>query len=76
MCACGIPVHLARVCPQASNDSQAAAVEQELAARQQAGVYGSNVRFFAVPDPSNARVGSGGATFNALITVQELAAVR
>ena len=27
---------------------------------------------FAVPDPSSARVGSGGATFNALVTVQEL----
>lgn len=56
----------------ASNDRQAAAVEQELAARRQAGTYGEDVIFFAVPDPSSARVGSGGATFNALLTVQEL----
>jgi hypothetical protein len=32
--------------------------------------------FFAVPDPSSARVGSGGATFNALITALELTSVR
>lgn len=31
---------------------------------------------FVVPDPSNARVGSGGATFNALITVQDLLSLR
>jgi hypothetical protein len=47
-------------------------VERELAARQASGAYGPNVIFFAVPDPSNARVGSGGATFNALITCEEL----
>jgi fucokinase len=56
----------------ASNDRQAAAVEQELTARRQSGIYGDNVVFYAVPDPSSARVGSGGATFNALLTVQEL----
>ena len=56
----------------ASNEKQAAAVEEELAARRQSGVFGPNVLLFAVPDPSSARVGSGGATFNALITVQEL----
>ena len=56
----------------ASNEKQAAAVEVELRHRRQAGTYGENTAFFAVPDPSSARVGSGGATFNALITVQEL----
>jgi len=56
----------------ASNDRQAAAVEQELAARRQAGTFGENVVYYAVPDPSSARVGSGGATFNALLTVEEL----
>lgn len=56
----------------ASNEKQAAAVEQELKFRRQSGAYGENTIFFAVPDPSSARVGSGGATFNALITVQEL----
>jgi hypothetical protein len=56
----------------ASNEKQAAAVEQELSARRRSGVYGPDVLLFAVPDPSSARVGSGGATFNALITVQEL----
>ena len=56
----------------ASNDKQAAAVETELAHRRRSGVYGPDVLLFAVPDPSSARVGSGGATFNALVTVQEL----
>jgi len=56
----------------ASNEKQAAAVEAELAARRQSGVFGADVLLFAVPDPSSARVGSGGATFNALVTVQEL----
>ena len=56
----------------ASNEKQAAAVEHELAARRSSGVFGPDVLLFAVPDPSSARVGSGGATFNALITVQEL----
>ena len=56
----------------ASNDRQAAAVEAELAARRQSGCFGPDVLLFAVPDPSSARVGSGGATFNALMTVQEL----
>ena len=55
-----------------SNERQAAAVETELEARRRAGTYGENTVFFAVPDPSAARVGSGGATFNALLTVQEL----
>ena len=56
----------------ASNDKQAAAVEVELAARRKSGAFGPDVLLFAVPDPSSARVGSGGATFNALATVQEL----
>ena len=58
----------------ASTELQARAVESELAARQQAGRFPPNVLCFAVPDPSNARVGSGGATFNALLTCQELLA--
>ena len=58
----------------ASTERQAQAVESELAARQQAGRFPPNVLCFAVPDPSNARVGSGGATFNALLTCQELLA--
>jgi fucokinase len=58
----------------ASTDLQARAVEAELNARQQAGRFPPNVLCFAVPDPSNARVGSGGATFNALLTCQELLA--
>ena len=62
----------------ASNAAQAAAVEAELAARLQGGAYahvgggGGGVRLFVVPDPSDARVGSGGATLNALLTVSEL----
>lgn len=48
---------------------QARAVEQELKARQEVGGIWADVTFFAVPDPSSARVGSGGATFNALLTV-------
>ena len=60
------------VCVTCSNERQAAAVEAELEARRRAGTYGDKTLFFAVPDPSAARVGSGGATFNALLTVQEL----
>ena len=60
------------VCVTCSNERQAAAVEMELEARRRAGTYGDKTVFFAVPDPSAARVGSGGATFNALLTVQEL----
>ena len=60
------------VCVTASTEAQARAVEVELTERQKSGVFGQNVLFYAVPDPSNARVGSGGATFNALLTVQEL----
>jgi hypothetical protein len=59
----------------ASNETQAAAVEQELAARRQSGAFQRDypdILLYAVPDPSSARVGSGGATFNALMTVQEL----
>ena len=58
----------------ASTEKQARAVESELQARQAAGEYGPNVRYFAGPDPENARVGSGGATLHALLTVSELIA--
>lgn len=52
---------------------QAVAVEHELEARTRSpGSIWSSIPCFVVPDPSNARVGSGGATFNALITVQDL----
>jgi len=66
------PVRRKIVVVTASNDKQAAAVETELAARRKSGAFGPDVLLFAVPDPSSARVGSGGATFNALVTVQEL----
>ena len=66
------PVRRTIVVVTASNDKQAAAVETELAARRKSGAFGPDVLLFAVPDPSSARVGSGGATFNALVTVQEL----
>ena len=57
----------------ASTEAQCRAVTRELEARKAAGVFGaSDVLVLAVPDPSNARVGSGGATFNALIVVEEL----
>lgn len=57
--------------------TQALAVENEIKAR--VGVAGSvwhGVEYYVVPDPSNARVGSGGATFNALITVEDLMSSR
>ena len=57
----------------ALTQSQAAAVEREIQARTVVkGSVWHNVTCFVVPDPSNARVGSGGATFNALITVEDL----
>lgn len=56
-----------------STERQAEAVESELHARAAAGAFDdSPTLLFACPDPSSARVGSGGATFNALITVEEL----
>ena len=60
------------ICVTASNEAQARAVEAELNARRDAGLYGPDILTFAVPDPSNARVGSGGATLNALVTLGEL----
>ncbi len=57
----------------ASNAQQALAVEDELDARVAAKqAPWAEVTCFVVPDPSNARVGSGGATFNALLTIQDM----
>jgi fucokinase len=58
----------------ASTEKQARAVESELAARKRAGAYGDDTTLFAVPDPQNARVGSGGATLHALLVVADLMA--
>jgi fucokinase len=58
----------------ASTEKQARAVDAELAARKAAGEYDPDVRLFAVADPENARVGSGGATLHAILTVSELMA--
>ncbi|KAA0177910.1 hypothetical protein FNF27_00458 [Cafeteria roenbergensis] len=56
-----------------STERQSQAVEGELRARASAGCFDDTpTLLFACPDPSSARVGSGGATFNALITAQEL----
>lgn len=52
----------------ASHEQQSQAVEIELAARQRDGLLDPDILTFAIPDPSAARVGSGGATFNALLT--------
>ena len=60
-----------------STERQAEAVESELQARADAGAFDDMpTLLYACPDPSSARVGSGGATFNALITVEELVSAR
>lgn len=56
----------------ASNLRQAAALEDELLARRNRGAIPPDWRMFAVPDPSSQRVGSGGATLNALATLADL----
>lgn len=56
----------------ASTGKQAAAIERELAWRVDWGVLPQGTLVYAVADPEGARVGSGGATLNALVTVADL----
>lgn len=56
----------------ASTLRQAAAIEKELQSRKDFGAIPAEWLVFTVPDPSSARVGSGGATLNALATVEDL----
>lgn len=55
----------------AAGYKQAAAYQLELEARQKNGLITPNTFVLAVPDPSSARVGSGGATFNAIVAATE-----
>ena len=55
-----------------STAKQARAVESELKARQEMGVLPPDTLYVAVPDPSSVRIGSGGATLNALLIAEEL----
>ncbi|MEW6236892.1 MAG: L-fucokinase [Candidatus Omnitrophota bacterium] len=55
----------------AASAEQARAYRQELLLRQKRGVIPEETILLAVPDPSSARVGSGGATLNALVAVAE-----
>ena len=56
----------------ASTRRQADAIADELRWRVQQRMLPPDTLVFAVPDPENARVGSGGATLNALLTVADL----
>ncbi|KAK8795498.1 hypothetical protein WA158_000155 [Blastocystis sp. Blastoise] len=60
----------------AANAKQAAAYQIELEVRQKKGLIAKNTLILAVPDPSSARVGSGGATFNALVAATERLSAR
>jgi fucokinase len=50
----------------ASNEDQAAAYNMQLSVRRDRGLLPPSTHFAVLPDPGGARVGSGGATFNAL----------
>ena len=60
----------------AANPLQAQAYQKELFRLQQKGVIPDTTILLAVPDPSSERVGSGGATLNALLTVSEYLSAR
>ncbi|MCX7824408.1 MAG: hypothetical protein N2689_02505, partial [Verrucomicrobiae bacterium] len=53
----------------AANARQAAAYRAELAARTRRGFFPKDLRTLVVPDPNGRRVGTGGATLNALRAV-------
>ncbi len=55
----------------AANPAQARAYQHELNLRQKRGMISADTLLLAVPDPSSMRVGSGGATLNALVAVAE-----
>ena len=60
----------------AANPLQAQAYQKEILRFQQNGVIQEDTIVLAVPDPSSERVGSGGATLNALLTVSEYLSAR
>ena len=55
----------------ASNEDQAEAYRQQLTYRLDQGKLPSGTQYAVVPDPDGRRVGSGGATFNALRYIRE-----
>lgn len=55
----------------ASNEAQAEGFRIQLAYRDQLGVLPSKTHFAVLPDPDGKRVGSGGATLNAILYVRE-----
>ncbi len=57
----------------ASSQRQAAAFQEETFHRQQKAVLPAGARFLVVPDLNDQRIGSGGATFNALRALAESA---
>ncbi|MDX9755056.1 MAG: L-fucokinase [bacterium] len=60
----------------AANALQAQAYQHELETLQRQGIISDQTLLLAVPDPSSERVGSGGATLNALLTVTEYLSAR
>ena len=52
-----------------ANQTQADAVQRELEHRRDLGALPRDAIVLAVPDPSGERIGSGGATLNALVAV-------
>ena len=67
-----MPLSLSRPCAiaiTAANTRQAVAIQRELDLRQARGQIPSDALVLAVQDPSDARIGSGGATLNAVMAV-------
>lgn len=60
----------------AANQAQAQVYRQELLLRQRRGLIPEETLCLSVPDPASARVGSGGATLNALLAVSEYLSAR
>ena len=56
----------------ASNESQARMYKEQIEYRLQADKLSSRTHYAVLPDPDGKRVGSGGATFNALKCIREL----
>ncbi len=60
----------------ATSPTQAQSYQQEMNRLQQKGLIAEQTIVLAVPDPSSERIGSGGATLNALLTVTEYLSAR
>lgn len=68
--------HWSAIVLTAANPVQAQVFRQELLLRQRRGLIPNETLCLSVPDPASVRVGSGGATLNALVAVSEYLSAR